>query len=129
MEIDDSARELLDKAIRSHADYEQQWWKNSRRGRWVVLEPGPGSLLADSPLHIREYVDAITPRRGRRFTSLSRARAFAREVGGELRRWHRQMSRRIGDRRVKATWRYETNPWKQAARALPLWGFCAGTDP
>ena len=113
---------LIDEALRAHVEYEQKWWKQDRRGRWVVLEPGPGRLLTDSPRHLREYVDAITPQRGRRFRSLSRARAFAREVGGVVRRWHRQMSRSAGDRKVKTIWRYETNPWKSVADRLPLWG-------
>jgi hypothetical protein len=107
-------RQMLDKAMHAHAEYERAWWKNERCGRWVVLEPGPGRLLKDSPKHLREYVDAITLQRGRRFRSLSRARAFAREVGGVVRRWKRHMHRRVGDRSYKTTWRYETNPWKHA---------------
>jgi hypothetical protein len=124
MEMDGSVRKLLDKAMHAHAEYERQWWKQDRGGRWVVLEPGPGRLLTDSPRRIREYVDAITPQRGRRFRSLSRARRFAREVGGVVRRWRRQMARTVGDRKVKTTWSYETNPWKQAARQMPLWAGC-----
>lgn len=124
MEMEGRTRELLDRTLRSHTEYERAWWKSDRRGRWVVLEPGPGRLLKGSPRHLREYVDAITEQRGRRFSSLSRARAFAREVGGEVRRWRRRMDRRSMSRRVKVTWRYETNPWERVARHQPLW-ICA----
>jgi len=124
MEMDGGTRKLLDEAMRAHVERERAWWKNDRRGRWVVLEPGPGRLLSGSPRHVRDYVDAITPQRGRRFSSLSRARAFARRIGGEVRRWRRQMPRRAGGRSYKAAWRYETNPWKAIADRLPLslWG-------
>ena len=108
--MEEQIRQMFDKAMRSHAEYERGWWKNERSGRWVVLEPCPGRL---SPKHLRQYVDAITPQRGRRFRSLSRARAFAREVGGVVRRWKRHMHRRVGDRSYKTTWHYETNPWKR----------------
>lgn len=109
-------KERFDKALRTHTEYERQWWKNDRRGRWVVLEPGPGRLLKSSPRRIRDYVDAIMEQRGRRFSSLSRARAFAREVGGVVRRWNRQMPKR-------GPWRRVTNPWERvAARAsMRLW--------
>lgn len=124
MEMDRTLRRLLDDGMRAHAEYERQWWKQDRRGRWVVLESGVGRLLTDAPRHVREYVDAITPQRGRRFRSLSRARKFARVVGGVVRRWHRHMSRRVGDRTYRTTWRYETNPWKQAVKPMLLWGAC-----
>ena len=117
-------RAVFDKALRAHTEYERQWWKNDRRGRWVVLEPGPGRLLKGSPRHVREHVDAITDQRGRRFRSLSRARAFAREIGGVVRRWHRHMNRRYMGRNLKTTWCYETNPWKRATRYLSLWASC-----
>ena len=126
MKLEGRTRELMDKALRTHLDSERGWWKNDRRGRWVVLEPGPGRLLKDSPLHIREYIDAITAQRGRRFRSLSRARAFAREIGGEVRRWRRHMNRRYMGRNVKTTWRYETNPWARASRHAALRFCCAG---
>src|SRR5574341_183398 len=120
MRMEDRTKELFDKALRAHVDYEQKWWKNDRRGRWVVLEPRPGRLFKDSPQHVREYVDVIIEQRGRRFSSLSRARVFAREVGGEVRRWHRHMNRCYMGRNVKATWQYETNPWAGVA-CQPLW--------
>lgn len=119
-QMDGQIREMLDKSFRTYAAREAQWWKNDRRGRWVVLEPGLGRRLKNSPQHIREYIDAITERRGRRFSSLSRARAFAREIGGDVRRWRRHMHRRYMGRKVKATWRYETNPWARAARQMPM---------
>jgi len=112
--MEDHVRELLDKSLRSYTERERAWWKQDRRGRWVVLEPGPGRLLKDSPQRIRDYVDAITEQRGRRFSSLSRARAFAREVDGVVRRWKRQMPGR-------GPWRRTTNPWEGATRCLPLW--------
>ena len=120
MEMEGRTRELIDKAMRAHADYERQWWKQDRRGRWVVLEPGPGRLLNDSPQRIRDYVDAITEQRGRRFSSLSRARAFAREVSGKVRRWRRQMPKR-------GPWRCVTNPWERIAARTPirLWNRCS----
>lgn len=124
MEMTERMHRLFDKAMQAHVESERQWWHNSRHGRWVVLEPGPGRLLTDAPQHVRQYIDAITPQRGRRFSSLSRARAFARQIGGEVRRWRRYMFRRVGARSVKTTWHYETNPWKRVADRLPLmlWG-------
>lgn len=121
--MDGQIRELLDKSFRAYSDREAKWWKNDRRGRWVVLEPGPGRLLKDSPQHVREYIDLVTEQRGRRFSSLSRARAFAREIGGKVRRWRRHMHRSYMGRKVKATWRYETNPWARATRNMPLCGW------
>ena len=118
MGLTGEAKKLLDKSLRDYQAHEAAWWKNDRRGRWVVLEPGPGRLLNDSPKHVREYVDAIVPQRGRRFRSLSRARAFAREVGGVVRRWHREMPRRVGQKKFKAEWQYETNPWKSAVKPV-----------
>ena len=113
LEMDGRIKAALDKALRAHTEYERSWWKQDRRGRWVVLERGPGRLLTDSPRRVRDYVDAITSQRGRRFSSLSRARAFAREVGGEVRRWRRQMPRR-------GPWRTVTNPWERVAQQAPM---------
>ena len=118
--MDGPIGEMLDKALRAHTESDRQWWKNDRRGRWVVLEPCPGRLLKGSPRHIRDYVDAIMEQRGRRFSSLSRARAFAREIGGVVRRWRKHMHRSYMGRKVKATWRYETNPWARVARYQPM---------
>ena len=119
--LTDDTKRLLDKSLRDYQAREAAWWKNDRRGRWVVLEPGPGRLLNDSPKHVREYIDAIVPQRARRFRSLSRARAFARDVGGVLRRWRREMPRRVGPKKFKAQWRHETNPWKSAVKPM-RWG-------
>ena len=112
-------KERFDKALHAHTKYERGWWKQDRRGRWVVLEPGPGRLLKSSPRHVRDYVDALMEQRGRRFSSLSRARAFAREVGGVVRRWRCQMPKR-------GPWRLVTNPWERVATRSPmrLWGCC-----
>jgi hypothetical protein len=122
MELEGDMRKLFDRSLRDYTARENAWWKQDRRGRWVVLEPGPGRLLKGSPRHIRDYVDAIMEQRGRRFSSLSRARAFAREVGGVVRRWRRHMHRCVLGRNVKATWLYETNPWARATRDMPLLG-------
>lgn len=121
MEMEGRFKELLDKSLRTYTEHEQAWWKQDRRGRWVVLEPGPGRLLRESPRHIRDYVDAITEQRGRRFSSLSRARAFASEIGSVVRRWRRKMPKR-------GPWRYETNPWKRATQMMPLWICGASKD-
>jgi len=118
------AKRLLDKSLRDYQAREAAWWKNERRGRWVVLEPGPGWLLDDSPRHVREYIDAVTPQRGRRFRSLSKARAFAREIGGVVRHFRKVMPRKVMDKKFKAKWRYETNPWRRAVKPM-LWG-CDG---
>jgi hypothetical protein len=106
--MEGDAMRLFDSALRAHVEYEQAWWTQSRRGRWVVLEPGPGRLLKGSPRHLRDLVNATTERRGRRFRSLSAARAFAHEIGGKVRRWRRQMPGR-------GRWRFTTNPWERAA--------------
>jgi hypothetical protein len=96
----------------------------SRRGSVVTGLATHGfqllDQLKDSPRHIRDYVDAIMEKRGRRFWSLSRVRAFARKVGGVVRRWHRTMNRRYMGRNLKATLRYETNPWPRVARRSPI---------
>jgi hypothetical protein len=124
-QVEHGVRELLDEGLRAHLEHERLWWRNDRRGRWVVLEPGPGRRLDGAPLHLREYADAIAERRGRRFSSLSRARAFARAVDGEVRRWRRCLSRRYMGRNVEIAWQIETNPWARVVRvasALPYLG-------
>ncbi len=68
---------------------ETAWLPHDRRGRWVVIEPGAGRYLTGSPRDVRRYVDAASQRRGRRFSSLSRARAFAKSVEGTVARWRR----------------------------------------
>lgn len=106
---------LLDAAMQQLVEYEKAWWTQSRRGRWVVLEPLPGRLLKNEPQAIRDRVDAVCSQRGRRFSSLSRARSFARKIGGEVRRWRRQMPGR-------GPWQHVTNPWERAVKPLQLWG-------
>ena len=125
MEMEDRYKGMFDKSMQAHAEREQKWWKQDRRGRWVVLERGPGHLLTDSPQHIRDYVDSITEQRGRRFSSLSRARKFAHEVDGVVRRWRRQMPK-LGPWK-RGPWRLETNPWARITRMMPLWVGCPST--
>ena len=104
----------LDKMADAFAERERRWLPHDRRGRWVVLEPGVGRHLKDSPRELRRQADAWTPRRGRRFSSLSRARAFARTVGGTVHRWKRTAP--SGN-----VWRRES-PWERAlsTAAWPL---------
>ena len=92
---------------------DMEWLRHDRHGRWVVLEPGVGRLLKDSSLHVRDYVDAVTGRRARRFSSLSRARKFARKVDGVVRRWRRRPPSRMGLRRA---WRHE-GVWERVRRS------------
>jgi len=98
--------ELLEKTLSRQAARDLSWHDDDDRGRWLVLERGPGHLLRGVPKHIRDRIDAQTPRYARRFSSLSRARAFAREMGGEVRRCRRHM------------WKPMTNPWGSALRRL-----------
>ena len=51
-------RQMLDKALRSHAEYECAWWKNERRGRWVVLRTRSARILlwvSQLTEHIKAY--------------------------------------------------------------------------
>lgn len=82
-------RAMIDDLAADFARRELAWLPSDRRGRWVVLESGAGRLLRDSPAAIRRRVDRMTPRRVRRFSSLSRARSFAHQVGGTVHRWRR----------------------------------------
>jgi hypothetical protein len=102
-------RASIDKLVAA----DMEWLRHDRHGRWVVLEPGVGRLLKDSPPHVRDYVDAVTDRRARRFSSLSRARKFARKIDGVVRRWRRRPPSRMGLRRV---WRRE-GVWEHARRS------------
>lgn len=113
METEDRFKTLLDKSLAAYTARELRWWKQDRRGRWLVLEPGPGRLLRNSPRHVRDYIDSITEQRGRRFSSLSRARKFAHQVGGVVRRWQRRLP---GGR----SWRLVTNPWESAIQAMSM---------
>ena len=110
----------LDRMADAFAKRESAWIPHDRRGRWVVLEPGAGRHLKDSPRAMRRHVNDLTPRRGRRFSSLSRARAFARSVGGTVHRWKRTAP--SGN-----LWRRES-PWERALAwpsmlPLPLFQF------
>jgi hypothetical protein len=103
---------LLNISSAAYVEREEAWRAHDRRGRWVVIEPGVGRLLTGERRSLRRYVDAVTPKRGRRFSSLSRARAFARQVGGTVQRWRRQMP--------QGTWRRE-DPWDRARQSMD-WG-------
>ena len=111
-------------SIVAFAARERAWMSSDRRGRWVVLEAGIGRLLKDAEASTRRYVDAVVERRARRFSSLSRARAFANQVGGVVRRWRRKppASRVPGIRKVwvrASAWEW-ANRRVTAARKLPL---------
>jgi len=97
---------MMAKLIARAAEEDLAWMSSSRHGRWVVMEPGPSRYLRDSSPSVRRYVDWITPRRGRRFSSLSRARAFARKIGSHVARW-----RRIPPSGKPHVWR-RMGPWE-----------------
>lgn len=80
-----SARTFLNTAAKT-AEYDRLWRCGDRHGRWMVIERGVGHLL-DAPRKIKAIADAASRRRVRRFSSLSRARAFAHRIDGEVRRW------------------------------------------
>jgi len=80
---------MIDEAAAAYVERECEWLPRDRRGRWGVIEPGAGRYLKGSPARVRQVADRASRRRARRFSSLSRARAFAREVGGDVFRWRR----------------------------------------
>lgn len=90
--------------------FEHAWAAHDRRGRWVVIAPGAGYHMPGSPRNVRRAVNGLTPRRARRFSSLSRARAFAHTVNGTVHHWRRVPPR-------GGVWRRES-PWKRAIDAL-----------
>lgn len=94
-------------AISTHVAHDLTWTRQSRRGRWMVIAPELSRLsnLRDLPADVRATIDAAAERRGRRFSSLSRARAFARLIGGRV------------ERRGRRTWRH-VSPWERATRYL-----------
>jgi hypothetical protein len=100
-QLDDLWRE----ALSAQVSRDLMWTKQSRRGRWVVVEPAP-ALPGQLP-HVRAIVAAVSERRGRRFSSLSRARAFARQVDGRVVHWRAQHWKRI-------------SPWQRAAKHAGL---------
>jgi hypothetical protein len=55
---------------------------------------------------MRRYVDAMSKRRARRFSSLSRARAFAHAVRGTVHHWRRTPP-------SGGVWRRQS-PWQRA---------------
>ena len=109
----DDVMPLLKLALDMYTERENAWRARDQRGRWVVLEPGPGRYLTGERRALRDHVDAMTSQRGRRFRSLSRARAFARQIGGKVQHWRRQMPRR-------GKWQIE-DPWDRARQSMH-WG-------
>jgi hypothetical protein len=106
----------LDEMADAFANRERAWLPHDRRGRWVVIEPGAGRHLPNLPRHERRLIDRMTPRRGRRFSSLSQARAFARSVGGKVFHWRRTPP-------GGGVWRRQS-PWERAL-AWPMMMSCA----
>lgn len=96
----------LEEAVAGYTARERAWLAHDHRGRWVVIEPGIGHLLSGCSKAARRYADATSRRRARRFSSLSRARAFARSVGGIVARWRRTPPR-------GGAWTHES-PWQRA---------------
>lgn len=76
-------------SLKRFVNRERGWLPQDRRGRWVVIEAGAGRHMPSSPRDVRRIADLATPRRARRFSSLSRAKAFARSINGTVRRWQR----------------------------------------
>jgi hypothetical protein len=87
--MNNTLTEQLDAEIAARVARDHAWLPHDRRGRYLVFEAGAGRHLRGEPVVIRQIVDAASERRARRFSSLSRARAFAREVGGTVHRWRR----------------------------------------
>lgn len=99
----------LDTLVADYTRRERAWLPHDHRGRWVVIEPGAGHHMTGSPKEVRRIADLATPRRARRFSSLSRARAFARSVKGTVFRWRRTAPSGQG-------WAIES-PWQRAMRS------------
>ena len=108
--MNEALAQQIDAGLAAHLERERDWLPHDRRGRWLVIEPGPGHLLHDQPRWMRDLVDAVSERRARRFSSLSRARAFARRVGGTLAHWRRTPPSGGQWRRV--------SPWDRAIRRV-----------
>lgn len=103
-------KDMLDAAVAAHVERERAWLPHDHSGRWVVLEPGAARYLPDSSRAMRRYIDAITPRRARRFSSLSRARAFANRVGGTVHHWRRTPP-------LGGIWQRQS-PWQRAIKGV-----------
>jgi hypothetical protein len=101
-------RARVEAAVADSVQRDRAWLPHDRRGRWVVVEPGAGHYMTSSPRDVRRVAELATPRRARRFSSLSRARAFARSVDGTVRRWRRAPP-------GGGIWRRES-PWQWATR-------------
>jgi hypothetical protein len=67
---------LIEASIADYVNRERVWLPQNRRGRWVVIEPGAGYYMTSSPKDVRRIADRATPRRARRFSSLSQSTAF-----------------------------------------------------
>lgn len=103
-------RKMIDEGAAAYVERERAWLPRDRRGRWGVLEHGAGHLLKGSPAWIRQAADRASHRRARRFSSLSRARAFAREIGGDVFRWRRTPP-------GGGAWGHES-PWQRASTMI-----------
>ena len=66
--IDSVLHHMMADMMTGHVAGNNEWLKQDTKGRWVV----------------------IAGQHGRRFSSLSRARAFASKVGGKVQRWRRR---------------------------------------
>jgi len=112
----DAWKAAIDFSIALHIERDRAWTRHDRRGRWVVVEAMPSRYLAGAPRHVRDLVDARFKPRGRRFSSLSRARSFARLVGGTIERWRRSYQRNGYRRRWE-----RVSPWQLVLeRAQPM---------
>ncbi len=112
-------KQLLDAAVSKYAEHEHVWTPHDQRGRWVVLEVGIGRHLKDASVDARRYADAVSERRARRFSSLSRARAFAHQVGGVVRHWRRRPPS-SGIPGIRRVW-VRLSTWGWANRHAGMW--------
>jgi len=104
----------LEEAAASQVAQERQWWTHDRRGALGGARAGSGAVsheVSPTAPRLRRRHHRAAALRGKRFSSLSRARAFARKIGGKVRRWRRKMPGR-------EPWRSEMNPW--AAASVPM---------
>jgi hypothetical protein len=97
---DKETAKLLDRAAEAYVARELAWLSRGLRGRWLVLEAGPRDIPCN-----------LLSRRARRFTSLSRARSFARTVKGTVHHWRRSSP-------AGGTWKIQS-PWQRALESSP----------